>query len=286
MAYGSSNITGTTAAVFRPNIWAKMAQKAREANLVLAPLVHRYDRDVQSSGQTVEIPFVSNLTVLQKAANTVIDTQAPTQTKVTVTINQHWYSSVFIEDFAEIQSAYDLAALYSEKCGYAVAEKIDNFIAAQMTAGFTTNVVGTYGTPLTYAVVRQAKLKLDIAKVPLESRVFVVTPQGHDDLLGIDQFTRYDAMGASGQPSAFETGKIGYLLGMKVYMSQNLIVTAGTPIQNNNLMFHKDAYALAVQRDIKFERQRKTEYLADLVVASALWGGTVLRNDHGVLVRS
>lgn len=286
MAYGGDNITGTTAAVFRPNIWAEMAQKARESNLVLVPLVRHYDREIKNQGQTVEIPFVSNLTAYAKSANTPVTTNNPTETKVTVTINQHWTSSVFIEDFAEIQSAYDLAALYSEKCGYAVAEKMDSFVATTMTSGFTTNVTGTYGTALSYATVRAAKLLLDRAKVPLEDRVFVVTPKGHDDLLGIDQFTRYDAMGASGQPSSFETGKVGYILGMKVYMSQNLVITAGTPEQNNNLMFHKDSFALAVQKDMSFERQRKTEYLADLVVASALWGGTILRNDHGVLVKS
>lgn len=285
MASYGTNITGTTAAVFRPNIWAEMAQKARESVLVLVPLVRHYDKEIKNQGQTVEIPFVSNLTAYQKSANTVISVNAPTETKVTVTIDQHWATPVMIEDFADIQSAYDLAALYSEKCGYSVAEKMDNYVAAAMTSGFTTNVVGTYGSALTYAVVRAGKLALDVAKVPTQDRSFVVTPKGHDDLLGIDQFTRYDAMGASGQPSPFETGRVGYILGMKVYMSQNLVVTAATPTQNNCLMFHKDAYAIAVQKDISFERQRKTEYLADLILASALWGGVVLRNDHGVLVK-
>lgn len=283
--FSASDITGTTAAVFRPDIWAANILKARESNLVLVPLVAHYDREIQSQGQTVQIPNLSNLTAHAKSENTSVTLNTPTETKTTITINQHWETSVMIEDFAEIQAAYDLAAAYTEKCGYAMAEKMDNFVAAAMTSGATTSV-GTYGSALTYANVISAKQSLDTAKAPLTDRAIVVTPKGQADLLQIDQFTRYDAMGAASAPSPFEVGKVGQILGFPVYMSQNLVVTAGSPIQNNSLMFHKEAYAIAVQKDVSIERQRKTEFLADLVVASALWGGAVLRADHLVLMKS
>ena len=285
MALGSDQITGTTLANWRPNVWSQEVLRARESNLVLANLVKRYDRDIKSKGQTVEIPNLSNLAANAKVANTQVTLNAPTETKTTITINQHFESSVLVEDFADAQSAYDTHAEYREKTGYAIAEKIDNFIAVNMEADFT-QTVGTYGTPLTYDVFLDAKEDLDEAKAPLTERYLVVTPHGHRDMLSVDEFIRYDAMGASGQPSAIKTGKVGTILGSEVYMSQNLVVTAGTPTENNNLYFHREAYALAVQKQPKTEMQRKTEYLGDLIVTSALWGGDVLRVDHGVVVRN
>jgi len=284
MGLGSNHVTGTTINNWRPNIWASEVLSARESALVLANLVKRYDRDVATKGKTVEIPNLSNLTAYAKVANTQVTLNAPTEGKTTITIDQHWESSVLIEDFAEVQSAYDAASEYRTKTGYAIAEKMDNFIADDMKTNFT-QTVGTYGVALSYSAILDAKQKLDEAKAPMTERYFVVTPKGHRDLLGIDEFVRYDAMGAASQPSGFRTGRVGMILGNDVFMSQNLVVTAGTPTQNNCLFFQREAYALAVQTQPKTEMQRKTEYLGDLIVTQALWGGKVLRNDHGVTVK-
>lgn len=281
MALGTDHVTGTTGAVFRPNVWSKEILRATESNLVLANLVKRYDRDIKAYGQTVEIPNLSNLTANAKVANTQVTLNAPTETKTTITIDQHWETSVLVEDFVDAQSKYDLAREYTQKAGYAITEKVDNFIAVAMEAGFS-QTQGTAGTAINYAAVLDCKLDLDLAKAPMSDRYVVVSPQGHQDLLNVDEFTRYDAMGASGQPSAFKTGKVGQILGMEVYMTQNLPVTAGTPVTNHNFVFHKEAFALAMQKELKIEKQRKTEYLGDLIVASALWGGTVLRDSFGV----
>jgi len=285
MSLGTNQMTGTTGAVFRPNVWAAEAQTARQSNLVLANLVKRYDRDIRSSGQTVEVPNISNLTANAKVANTQVTLNAPTESKTTITINQHYESSILIEDFLEAQAAFDLAGEYTKKTGYAIAEKIDNTIAVGMTSGFTTTV-GTFGTALNDATILSAINKLDTAKVPGDGRNFVVTPQGKMELLSIDKYVRYDAIGVGGDQNSIRNGQIGEIYGVPTFMSQNLVVTAGTPTQNNHLMFHTDAYALAMQRDMKFENQRKAEYIGDLYVCSALWGGAVIRADHGVLVKS
>jgi N4-gp56 family major capsid protein len=285
MALGTAQMTGTTHAVYRPNIWAKELLRAREKNLVLVPLVKHYDRDIKSAGQTVEIPNLSNLTATAKAANTQVTLNGPTETKQTLTIDQHYESSFLVEDFADAQSMYDMAAEYTEKAGYAIAEKMDSTLAVAMTAGFT-QTVGAFGTALSDANILTAIQYLDDAKAPTSDRVFVVLPQGKRELLSIDKYIRYDAIGVGGSENSIRSGQIGEIYGVKVFMSHNLSYTAGSPNQNNHLMFHKDAAAIAVQKEIKTEHQRKTEYLGDLYVASALWGVKVIRADHGVLVKS
>lgn len=285
MALGTNQITGTTAATWRPNIWAKQVLAAREANLVLVPLVKHYDRDIASMGQTVEIPNLSNLTANVKTANTQVTLQAPTETKQTLTINKHYEASFLVEDFADAQSAYDIASEYTEKAGYALAQQMDSSLASAMTSGFT-QTVGTAGTALVDSVVLSANKYLDDAKAPSDNRYFVVNPQGKKELLAIDKYIRYDAIGVGGSANSIRSGQIGEIYGVQVFMSQNLVITAGTPITNNYLFFHRDSTAIAIQRDVKMEHQRKTEYLGDLYVTSALWGVLVIRVDHGVLVIS
>jgi len=285
MGLGTNQMTGTTHAVYRPNVWAKELLRAREKKLVLVPLVKHYDRDIASFGQTVEIPNLSNLTANAKAANTQVTLQAPTETKQTLTIDQHYEASFVVEDFADIQSMYDMAQEYTEKAGYAIAEKMDSTLATAMTSGFT-QTVGAFGTPLADSAILTAIQYLDDAKAPTDDRNFAVTPQGKRELLSIDKYIRYDAIGVGGDANSIRSGQIGEIYGVKVYMSQNLVFTAGTPNQNNHLLFHKEAAAIAVQKNISTEHQRKTEYLGDLYVASALWGVKVIRADHGVLVKS
>lgn len=285
MGLGTNDMTGTTLNVYRPNVWSKEVLSARTSNLVLVPRVKHYDRDIKSAGQTVEIPNLSNLTANLKVANTQVTLNGPTETKTTITINQHYESSFLLEDFAEIQSAYDAASEYTTKTGYALAEKMDYFVAAGLTAGASKSV-GAFGTVISDTAILTANRYLDDAKAPSTDRYLVVTPQGKQELLAIDKYVRYDALGVASSSNSILNGRIGEIYGVEVSMSQNLVVTAGTPTQNNHILFHKEAYGIAVQKDITFESQRKAEYLGTLFVAQSLWGGAMLRTDHAVLVKS
>jgi N4-gp56 family major capsid protein len=281
MAYPTDPMTGTTLANFRPSIWSKETLKARESVLVLVPKIKHYDRDIKSAGQTVEIPNLSNLTANLKVAGAAVTLNAPTEGKTTITINQHYESSFLLEDFAEIQSAYDAAKEYTEKTGYALAEKMDTTVVNEIT-DYATYSAGAFGTALNDTTILVANRYLDEAKAPSTDRTLAVTPQGKQEMLAIDKFVRADAIGTG---SAIVNGKIGTIYGNDVVMSHNLRVTAATPTQNNNLLFHKEACAIAVQKDISFESQRKAEYLGTLYVAQSLWGVKILRADHAVVVK-
>lgn len=281
MAYPTNPMTGTTLAVYRPQIWAKETLAALESVLVMLPRIKHYDRDIKSAGQTVEIPNLSNLSANLKVAGAAVTLNYPTETKTTITINQHYESSFLLEDFAEIQSAYDAASEYTEKTGYALAEKIDTSIVNEITDNATYSA-GAFGTALNDTTILVANRYLDTAKVPTEGRTLAVTPQGKQEMLAIDKFVRYDALGTG---AAIVNGKIGTIYGNEVVMSHNLRVTTATPMQNNNLLFHKEACAVAMQKDISFEEQRKAEYLANLYVAQALWGVKILRAAAAVVVK-
>lgn len=286
---GASQTT-TTGAVFRPNIWAKEVLGFVKSNLVLVNLVQHYDRDIEAAGQTVEIPNVSTITANAKAAGTAVTLNAPTETKTTITINKHWEASFLVEDILVAQSAYDLRQEYTQAAAYAIAEKIDNELARQMAGdgvftGFS-QAVGTFGTVLADSAILAAQKLLDDAKAPQSDRAIVVTPQGKQEILNIDKYIRYDAIGVGGSENSIKTGQIGEIYGMRVYMSQNLFIGSATPLQNKHLMFHKQACAVAIQKQPRVQAQYKLEYLSWLVVCDILYGLSVLRPTFGVLLRS
>lgn len=285
-AYGSGNVNiGVTAGnVFRPNVWSSEVLMFVKANLVLVPLVRHYDAEVQSYGQTVEIPNVSTITANLKAQNTLVTLNYNTETKTTITINQHYESSFLLEDIEKAQSKYDLRTDYTQAAAYAIAAKIDNGIATVMTNTFTA--YGAFGTALNDQLILFVNRYLDDAKAPQTDRSFVVTPQGKQEMLAIDKYIRYDAIGIGGEQNSIRNGQIGEIYGIRVYMSQNLVQLTTTPNQNSHLMFHKDAFAVAIQQSARTQASYKQEYLGWLVTVDILWGMNSLRPAFGYVVKS
>lgn len=285
-AYGSGNVNvGVTAAsVFRPNVWSNEVLMFVKANLVLVPLVKHYDAEVQSYGQTVEIPNVSAISANLKSQNTVVTLNYITETKNTITINQHYESSFLLEDIAKVQSKYDLRSDYTQSAAYAISAKIDNGIAAAMTTAFTG--YGTYGTALNDTLILAINRYLDDAKAPQSDRSLVVTPQGKQEMLAIDKYIRYDAIGVGGSDNSILNGQIGEIYGVKVFMSQNLVQLTTTPNQNSHLFFHKEAFAVAIQQQPRTQASYKQEYLGWLVTVDILWGMASLRPSFGFVAKS
>jgi len=285
-AYGSGNVNiGVTAGnVFRPNVWSSEVLMFVKANLVLLPLVRHYDTDISAYGQTVEIPNVSTITANLKAQNTLVTLNYNTETKTTITINQHYESSFLLEDIEKIQSKYDLRTDYTQAAAYAIAAKVDNIIATLMTNAFTG--YGTYGTALNDTLILAVNRYLDDSKAPQTDRSFVVTPQGKQEMLAIDKYIRYDAIGVGGDQNSILNGQIGQIYAVNVFMSQNLVQVTSSPNQNNHLFFHKDAVAIAMQENPRSQAAYKQEYLGWLVTVDVLFGLNTLRSSFGFVVKS
>ena len=285
-AYGSGNVNiGATAAnVFRPNIWSKEVLMFVKKNLVLLPLIKHYDADVKRGGQTLEIPNVSTIGAHQKAQNTVVTLNYNTETKTTINLNKHYESSFLLEDLVKIQSVYDLRSDYTQAAAYAISETIDGDLAASMASTFSA--FGSYGTPLNDNLILTVNRYLSDAKAPRSDRSLVVAPKGEAELLAIDKYVRYDALGVGGDANSIKNGKIGRIYGTDVFMSQNIAASDSTNANFDHLFFHKEAWAVALQQEPRTQAQYKQEYLGWLVTVDVLYGHTALRPDFGYVVRS
>ncbi len=277
-----AKFTTTTHATFIPEIWSKEAQIARESKLLMANRVERYDVDFANGGDLLHIPKVSTLSASDiSTSDGTISDSTPTEGEATITIDKWKGCSVDILDLVTAQAKLDLMKLYSEKLGYALALSVDTDLLALYT-GLSTNVVGTYNTELTDAVIRSAVQKLDEADAPFEDRFCAVKPSAKYTMLGIDKFVRYDAMGPAGGGTNIQKGDIGELYGV-TFMSSNNVVKSTN--DTHNLMWQKSAFGLAMVKDVRIEKMARTAF-SDRLAASELYGVAELRDDHAVQVKS
>jgi len=276
-------MTITTGDVFIPEIWAKEALIARESKLLMSKLVERYDEDAAEGGDTINIPIISNLTASAKVASTSVTLQAPTESDVNLSLNRHFESSILIEDRLLKQSkrVYAILTKYAERAGYAVAKQQDSDLLGLYSS--LSNYVGDGSTAPTRTNILRAIQYLDDAEAPEEERYGVWKPAAVADILDIDGFVNAEK---AGTVLPLRKGVIGDLFGVMNYKTTQVVTEAGTPSVNHNLIFHKSAFAMAVQMAIRTQFQYKQEYLGTLCTVDSLWGYGVQRADHAVDFRS
>lgn len=269
------------------NVWSKEVLKFVRSNLVLLPLIKHYDADVKAFGQTLEIPNVSAITANLKAQNTVVTLNYNTETKTTITLNKHYESSFIVEDLVKVQSKYDTRSDYTEAAAYAISEKIDSNIAADMTTAWkaASQAYGTYGTAINDALILAVNRYLSENKAPRTDRSIVVHPKGEAEMLAIDKYVRYDALGQANSENPIKTGKIGQIYGAEVFVSQNLVYLDTATDEYNSLFFHKEAWAIALQMEPRTQAQYKQEYLGWLVTVDVLYGTASLRSNFGYVLK-
>lgn len=282
MAVG--NITVTTAANFIPEIWSPEVKRAVESNLTMARLVVRdFEGEIKQRGDTVHIADISNLSVGNKAASTDVSYETITEDKTDITIDKHKYAAFKIEDIVAVQSQTNLVTEYSNKIGYALAKQVDTDLLALYVA--LSQSVGADNTAVNETNFLAAIQYLDQADAPETERSGVFYAGEKANFLAEDAFVRYDATGIGGQQNPIIKGQFGELYGVKIYFTTN-VTTTGSPAGNHNLVFHKEAFALAMQRDIRIQSQYDIDSLAEKVVGDVLYGVTEYRDTFGVVYKS
>ena len=272
-----ANLTPTTSSVFIPEKWSTDIMRATEDNLVLANLVHDYSGLVQDNGDTIHVPNLSNLTANDKVAGARVSFQAPTETNVDIALDQHKEASFMLEDITKVQANVDLNSEYTNKAGFALAKSIDSSLAA-LAASFS-QTKGTYNTAITTDVILDSIRLLDDANAPQDDRHFVMKPKTKRDIIDITTYVSNDFV--NGRP--VENGKLGALYGLSTYISTN-IYNSSTNV--NDMMFHRDAMGLALQKAPRTKSDYSVPDIAWRVVTDTIFGVKEMRDYHAVLVKT
>lgn len=272
-----ANLTPTTSAVFVPEVWSKDILKQTRQKLVLANRVKRHDRDIAKFGDTVHVPNISHLTANDKVAGVQVSPQAVTETEVQILINKHKEISFVVEDVLKAQADYDLMSEYTDEAGWGISKVIDDDLAG-LASGFS-QTFGAYNTAITTDVVLDSIEQLDANDVPQEDRSFVYRPDVKRDLLDLSTYTSEDFV--DGRPVS--TGLVGSLYGVATFMSNNIVKSGSN---TNNMLFHKDAIALAMQKNPRVQSEYSLRDLGWLTVVDTMYGVKEMRDNFGVLVKS
>lgn len=232
----------TEAADAIPEFWLMEAIGYLQANMGISSLVRRDAEDtVQNVGDTINVVKRGDLTVRQKAEGTGITSDNPSNTKVALVLDQHWYTSWTTEDTASAM-AIDDALGYFQDGAMQLAEKIESTCFALYSD--IANSVGSAGNDLTEDTILDARKTLNDQKAPVQGRNLIISSKDETALLKSDKLTDVDRAGTS---AALRDAMLGRMYGFDVYMSQLVTEVAGTPVETHNLAFHGNAFMLAMR---------------------------------------
>ena len=291
-------VDNTSAATFIPEIWSDEVIAAYKSNLVMANLVKKMSM-TGKKGDTIHVPKPARGTATAKVAETAVTIQNSVESEVLININKHFEFSRLIEDITEVQALASLRQFYTGDAGYGLAKQVDNDLfelaksfgdgngssyvnSGSFQINTTSGALEAYdadGTAdigaFTDAAFRGLIQKMDDADVPMDGRSFIVPPSLRNAIMGIDRYTSTDFVNGKG----VETGKIGNLYGVDVYVSTN-VPTLESGVRGAQLI-HKDTNVLAEQQAIRSQTQYKQEFLGTLYTADCLYGVQVMRPEAG-----
>ncbi|MGQ9918001.1 MAG: P22 phage major capsid protein family protein, partial [Bryobacteraceae bacterium] len=283
------------------------ALPALMGHLVMGNLVNRdFEPTLAQAGDTVNVPIPPTMVANNIAEGGTVQTQNPNVETAQIVLNTHAEATFQIPDVTKVIAVPDLLRLYMEPAMIALAEKVESDLL-DLYSQFTANTpLGTGGTALTEAVVDAAETTLFQAKVPASAQKYlVVDGTAYSQLRQIPRFSEYQTAGDAGL-RALVDGSIGRLKDFYVFRSQFVKKTGSSPVTTHNLAFAKNAIGLAVRRlpkplpgtgaiaeyaevgnfGIRVVMSYQPNTLAQQFTVDILYGAGVLRNSHGVQVRS
>ena len=235
---------------FIPEIWGASIMDYMEKNLVFAKLATDQSAMVANGGDRIHLPKHTEVTASEtygsQAVETLIDSNlafAKTGAKedeYTLDINQAIHSALAITDVASVQASYDVMNLYTSKLGYALAKKIDAYVAIKLLEHVGYNYAngtddgngagnlillasGSHDSyDITTTGVASMIEKIHTNDSNLDDWTMVLVPKCYSSLFKLGDFARYDGVGATfGGTVPFISGYAGKLGGVNVVVSNN-----------------------------------------------------------------
>lgn len=238
--------------------------------------------NIKRAGDRVTLQVFPSFTptAISTTDGSMTDTEV-SPTAVSVIVNQWYNVSANLVDIVDYQAILQWEAEFSDAFGKAIGQKQDDTVLALVQA-LTNNIVGDGASGLTDAKILLAQRKLDDLEVPKDDRCWAIAPVSHADLLGNDKFTLANTTGFTRGVQVAE-GRVVGLYGTPVEVTSR--VTQSVSGTMDNVLFHREAFGVVMQRDFKMEKFARIQY-ATKYAGSALWGAATIRDNHAVWVKS
>jgi hypothetical protein len=270
-----ANVTVTTGANFIPELWSDAILDYAERKFSLKNKVTDLSSMLSGGGDTLHIPRVDEESASQKSADTAVTYSANTDGKTDLSVDQHFYSAKRIEDIVRVQESADLFNMYAKSMGYALAKKVENYIALLIQSATANDVTLSADNTFTSALIRSGTQKLMDAGVDYTQDAFLyASPGAYNSLFALDEFSLANQ---AGRVSAHASGSQGEIMGMEASYSVDWD-DDGTTGDETASIFTKDSIVFAMQIAPRVQSSYDIDYLSTSVVVDALFGASLVQS--------
>lgn len=301
MAFPTTSASSTTLATSIPLLWGERINEFFKLKLMIADFFTDRSAELADGGSTLYTPNMTEMTANAKSNATAVTLNAPTDTKITLAVDQWYEVSFAIEDKenAQVKHSYYIQEKYAMNAGYTIAKKLEVALAS-LFSGFS-GTVGASTTNLADSEIRAAIALLEAAGIDTTTDVaFFVSPNVFwKQIQNLDKFSL-----AINSPVNDPTAKTprASLYGIPVYVSNNIQYVSGTTGRYNALA-HKDALHFATsplsgggsmsgtagtsvtgRYGVRVQSHYVPEYLSTLTTADLLYGVIENRDNAGVAI--
>jgi len=278
MSVTSTNFSGNQNTFLTPDVIAREALLILEDNIV-APQVMNTSATADFAGarvgDTVRIrrPAFFGVDDYSRGSNSGdIRIQNAVENSIDLKIEKQFDVSFEVSSKELAMSVDEFNERMLRPAMSAIAQKIDTYALTKLKGlgGFLgpsdSGAPAGLTAPNTLGEVAAIVEKMNIQRIPMTGRKFIVSPVMQSALYGITEFVRADIRGSATSP--VEEASLGRFMGLDTMMSQNLPThTVGTILSTANA-----DVACAVQGD-------KTEGTSSLTIDAGSLSGTVLAGD-------
>jgi len=237
----ANEITKSLLDSFIPTVAAATALETLKERRGLSRFVNTdFSNEVRQFGEAVKVGFLGDLgTADSKAAGSAYAFTGPADSDVTITLDQHKYKSVLIEDTGRALARPDVLQGYIDEAIFSVLKDIDVSIA---TLGLSFSNTKDE-TSAHYDDIVTLRETLVGNKAPVEGPfIYAVSASKYADLLKDDDINKVLNFGGA----VAQTANLPQVAGMSIFETQ-LIQSGGSPVRKYNMAFHRDAIGLAIR---------------------------------------
>ena len=259
-----------------PSIVAEALFVASEKS-IMRGLVRNYTIN-PGQGKTVTVPIYPKQTAAALTEGTAPAFTAISTNGVTLTVSEVGLTAQ-ISDLAMMASASNVVADIGRLFGEAIARKMDSDILSNV--GSLSAGVGGASTAATPALIFQAIAKLRSQGYDTSNDCAIVLHPNVAYDIASTLTSTFAAPASQIGNDALRNGFMGTLGGVPVYQSSLVNVAGGAAGDYNSVLFHRDAFGLALMQDIRIESQREATKRGFDIVGSAIYGHGITNNDAG-----
>ncbi len=272
------NVTTTTAANFIPEMWRDAILDYAERKFQLKNQVSDFSSMLAGGGDILNIPKVAEETAAAKSAGSAVTYQNNTDGVIQLTVNQHHYEAKRIEDIVKVQESADLFNAYARSMGYALAKKVENYLAVDILQAATGNdVTLAADNTFTTALIRSGLQKmLDAGHDYTDGdHSLYCSPAAYMSLLSLGDFSEAQKRGDAENPNV--SGSVIQAYGLNVFPSTDWDDDGGTGDETATI-FNSGSVYFAQQVAPRVQSSYDIDHLATSVVADVLFGAAL---SHG-----